>query len=468
MACLLLATMLLHAGTPESSACGAADVKQAFHFEKNDPRYYGAVYDGVTDCTEAIERCLQENDHIRFSGNGVALISSAIVIDRDNIHIELDQSFTIKLKDGVISSIIDTPARKYRWDDKRVRQSVLHNITIEGGTLCGNGTTIDKKKAENESDFYMMNIVDVDNFHFHHVTLQNGSCYGLMAGGLERFHVHDISFVDMNRVCNDGLHFCGMIYDGVIENVKGVIADDMIALNIGGDWHDKSFDPLYTQERQMRVGNAERITIRNVNCEGSQRAVRFLSGATSTFKDIVVDGVYGNGTITGGVIALTTWQEPSHYDNIVLRNIYCKHNVTTKGLVYLGNDNTGIGRGRGCYVRNLKIENVHMTIEDGKTQCLLSTFDEQINVGTLMVDGVVVDCEIPTSTALIDASSANVDNAIVSNVVINAPSSGRNTCNVYEGNAKRLIISNSILNTSGKYKVMTPDAVVKESNIIQL
>src|SRR5680860_37855 len=61
-----------------------------------DPRDYGAVYDGVTDCAPAINQCIQENDVVKFMGSGTALCYDSIIVETDT-YLKLDDSFTIRL-----------------------------------------------------------------------------------------------------------------------------------------------------------------------------------------------------------------------------------------------------------------------------------------------------------------------------------------------------------------------------------
>ena len=83
----------------------------------NDPLKYGAVYDGVTDCTDAINIALSKGGNIHFKGNGTALCSGPLLISKSNTHIHIDGGFTIKLKDNSNHQLIKTPSCDYDAND---------------------------------------------------------------------------------------------------------------------------------------------------------------------------------------------------------------------------------------------------------------------------------------------------------------------------------------------------------------
>ncbi len=81
--------------------------------EELSPCQFGAVYDGQTDCTDAIQACLNQRGTVRLRGTGTALISRSLVISSETC-LSLDPEFTIRLADNACCTMLCT-----RWADQR-------------------------------------------------------------------------------------------------------------------------------------------------------------------------------------------------------------------------------------------------------------------------------------------------------------------------------------------------------------
>ena len=357
------------------------------------PTDFGAVYDGKTDCSAAIQRCLDLGGTILFEGAGTARVDSTVHVRKSGTCLKLDSDFCVMLGDQVNAPILDTPGAAYFYDDPRVNTERLKGLTIVGGIFDGNARN--QTKGHN----YLMpvlRIVDVDDFRLEKVWLRNPRIYATILAGLDRFVIRDIRVHNDFAALNcDGLHFSGHVYNGVVENVSGNPADDMIGLNVSGDWKPNSNNP---REEQARVGGATNVVIRNLHCEaGCFRAVRLLCNDRFPIDDVTIDGVTGETHAMGGVIGLTNWSEPARFGKVVIRNVNCtnvgdqySYLKDKSGTVFwIGNDASRAEMKVDCVVDTLVISNV-MLSADSKHRMAFMTLPRGASVKSLTVDGVEV------------------------------------------------------------------------------
>lgn len=311
------------------------------------PTDFGAIYDGVTDCTNAIQKCLDIGGTIKFCGNGTAL-TGTLQINKSNTHIVLDEGFTIKLKDNTNFQLIKTPGSNYTFEDKRVYSEILNNISITGGTfdLNGNNQTRQFNWIVDNSG---VQIVDCVNFKMENVTLKDATAFAFHGANLKQFAIRNIYIDGYGRLLDsdsvgwnntDGLHFNGDCIDGIIENIKGVCADDFIGLNCAGDG-----DPNDGLAR-IRDGNCNNLIIRNIIVDqknkgaSAARAIRLMTCGDYTFDNVLIDGVYGIYYFTG-VIGITAWKVGNgHFGNIQIKNVFAKSSYNESPIILVGAEGT--------------------------------------------------------------------------------------------------------------------------------
>lgn len=196
-------------------------------------------------------------------------------------------------------------------------------ITVLGGIWDGNNEhqTCDYHQgigwpAPFEPQRYLgvlMQFNRVTDLRVANLTLKDPETFGVQVANLTRFTFEDITFdYNMLRHNMDGVHLHGNCRQGRIANLKGATNDDMVALNaddgpmfelsrgpiedivVDGLWADNG----YTAVRLLSAGSPVR-RVRLANIFGSYRynVVSFTHhnvhpGATSTFADVVIDGVF--------------------------------------------------------------------------------------------------------------------------------------------------------------------------------
>ena len=284
-----------------------------------DPKDFGAIYDGITDCTNAFQTCLDYGTLKVTDEKGIALCST-LEISQDNTNIEFSREFVIKLKDNTNDPLMITPAYKYLNNDEKVNYEKIHDINIIGGIWDGNGENQSKNagaivtKDHNEiywwSEFLLL---DIEHVNIIGVTIKNPWKMGILIGNISKFTIRDLHFnmYGRNYENMDGIHLMGDIEHGLIDHVYGVTHDDMVAINCDGDWFN---DPLEAPRR----GSAKHIEIRNITSDNGYRAVRLLCGGSNTCDDILIDGVHG---VFHNVAAIhiSCWADDAHHGRVTIQ-----------------------------------------------------------------------------------------------------------------------------------------------------
>jgi hypothetical protein len=345
----------------EHACIFSADVTLAGTWNTHfSPQWFGAVYDGVTDCTVAIQTCLNQKGEIRLRGNGTALISAPLWIYSDT-WLHLDPGFTIRLADHSCCPLLRT-----RWADQRYFSETFPtfvtdpafprflsaddkpadwklgppevNITVTGGTWDANGANNPRQDYRWGSFDYcgfLMQMVNVEGFILRDVRLFDPCTYFFEAAKLTRFCIENIH-MDMRelRANQDGIHLEGECYNGVIQNIHGRTWDDMVALN-GGD----SFYPKYPRGVTappkgqgtnilwipFLQGGIRHIIIRDIHVAEGQtgyRAVRLLSTAKYIIDEITIDGIYGRYAVNAVLIS-AHYESIAPYGTLIIRNLAC-------------------------------------------------------------------------------------------------------------------------------------------------
>lgn len=350
------------------------------------PQWFGAVYDGATDCTAAIQKCLDRRGEVRLRGNGTALISSALVIC-SGTWLNLDPGFTIRLADNACCAMLRTPWADQRYfsgsfpgfvadpafpgfrskDDSPASWKLGAaevNIKVTGGIWDANGARNPKQVHLWGSFGYwgvLMQIVNADGFTLRDTRLFDANTYFFEAAKLANFCIENIH-MDMRelRPNQDGIHLEGECYNGVIRNISGRTWDDMVALNGGDSWYPK-YPPGVTPPPRGQgtnilwipflQGGIKHILIKDIHVsEGmaGYRAVRLLSTGAHKMDEITIDGIYGLYTVNAILIS-AHYEDLAPYGTIIIRNLACEvagtpetAEYTRQGLIHLENEHVSI------------------------------------------------------------------------------------------------------------------------------
>ncbi len=391
------------------------------------PIWFGAVYDGLTDCTAAIQKCLDQRGEVRLRGTGTALISDSLVIS-GGTWLHLDPSFTVWLADNACCTMLrtiwadqryfedefpdfaaDPDFPRYAGPNDRPGDWVLgepeENIKITGGIWDSNGGK-NPRQSYRWGSFgfrgHLMQIVNVRGFVLRDTKLYDPDAYFFEAAVLCGFTIENI-MLDMRelRPNQDGIHLEGECYNGVISNIYGRTWDDMVALN-GGDSAYPKFPPgvdkpekgtgtnrLWTPFLQ---GKIKHVVIRDIHvCHGmtGYRAVRLLSTGRHQMDEITIDGIYGKYHVNAVLIS-SHYESSAPYGTIIVRNLACTvegspetEEHKRQGHIWLENQHVAVDtliingcsyeknpyNGRflenGGRIKRLFIDNVNITVAKG-------------------------------------------------------------------------------------------------------
>ncbi|OGV54769.1 MAG: hypothetical protein A2017_16060 [Lentisphaerae bacterium GWF2_44_16] len=332
--------------------------KKKMKNQVGDPLDFGALYDGITDCTLAINECIQKHDHIIFRGSGIALVSNSLVI-RSGVWLDFDPGFTIKLASGSNCVLL-----KNKWAESAyfaakngtpefmselyppvfehgdwIMGESEKNIKITGGIFDGNGVNQQRQDWRYGSMGYygvLLLFVNIDGLELSNVKMKNAVTYNAQFDMVRNFRITNINMTyDIARPNIDGLHFGGGCCYGVIDGVTGKTYDDMVALNGGDSWRPKATNGNAILSQADKVwypfaqGKIFNIEIRSIMADDGYRAVRLLSNVkvpsspedeTEGMDNIVIDGIYGSYKVNAVLIS-SHIGNLKKYGNITIRNI---------------------------------------------------------------------------------------------------------------------------------------------------
>ena len=246
----------------------------------------GATGDGEHNDAHAIQTALDSGAEIVYSPAGTYRIGETLRV-RSDTHI---------LCDGMARLFLCERKPKKRGDFLLTNADTVsgnRNITITGGIWDGN---YDGKNNDKPADLFApdawsgatLNFCGVENLTLSGLDMRSSTVYHIRMARLRRFTIRDIRFSAVRPAYNqDGLHFGGHVYNGLIENITaspGQTNDDLIALNA-----DDSMARL--ENFDICRGPIEDVTIRNVFAEDCYTAFRMLS-VTSPIRRVTIENVY--------------------------------------------------------------------------------------------------------------------------------------------------------------------------------
>lgn len=339
-----------------------------------DPQDFGAVADGKTLCTEAIQRAVEActaagGGTVRLTGG--KFLSGTIHL-RNGVTIEIGAGTTLLGSTNIADYPHNVPAIR-SYTDNYVKQSLiagegLHDIGLVGkGTIDGQGASfkmVDKKRPY-ENRPYVIRLVDCRDVLVEDITLRHSPMWMQHYLGCERVTIRGIRVWNFGNANNDGLDIDGC-KDCIISGCIFESDDDAITL--------KS-----TFERPcegIRVGDC----IARSHCN----AIKMGTESNGGFKDIAISNcvvtspsgdaqlIYGMQrgmcgvaleTVDGGIL------ERIAIDNITIRGV----NVPL--FLRLGDRarafKEGMGRPPVGSFRNVVIANIVAT-GAGKTGCSIT------------------------------------------------------------------------------------------------
>ncbi len=468
------------------------------------PCRFGAVYDGRTDCTEAIQQCLDRRGTVRLRGNGTALIRRSLII-HGGTWLCLDPGFTIRLADNACCEMLRT-----RWADQRFFEDRFpdfvadpafprhagpddrpenwtlgppeRNIRITGGIWDANGAA-NPRQGHLWGSFgyrgFLMVLVNVEGFVLRDVTLFDAQTYAFDAALLSRFTIDNVH-LDMRalRPNQDGIHLEGECYNGVISNIHGRTWDDMVALNGGDSAYPKYPTGVPVPERgtgtnilwkSFRQGGIRHVVIRDIHVgEGmtGYRAVRLLSTGRHPIDEVTIDGVYGRYAVDGILIS-SHYEAEARYGTITVRNLACTVEGEPdtaergrRGLIWLENDRVRIDSLLldGCRFRRTARSGQFLHAQGSIRRLLASNVDLTVAEDAPRLGRGMLSC-IGDSAAIEDARFCN----------LSLTAEGAARCDVaFQGHWRRLSLVNARLEADRAFDLAGhPDRQILEANTIR-
>lgn len=315
-----------------------------------EPTVFGAVYNGVTDCAQAIQKCLDIGGNIRLMGSGRVLVKSTLVIKHDNTSIIVDDGITIVRATNTNAPLIATVGGMV-WEQEESPTEHLQNINIIGGTWEFNGAG---QNIPNDGiELFQrpgMRLSEVDNLYISNLKVNNNKGFCFLIADINRYVIENIHFIG-NNMNTDGFHLSGNMYDGVIRHITGATKDDLIAINVSGDGPRTE---EYTSN-PFREGECKRLYVHDIQMTGSMDVARLLCSEDYTIDEVVFDGIFGTYTPWNGIINISDWKLPAHIGRVVVKNVFAESTTSAAYIVGVGDISN-----LGCKVDSLILENVQI------------------------------------------------------------------------------------------------------------
>ena len=406
-----------------------------------DPRDYGAVYDGITDCASAINQAIQAGEKVRLIGSGTALCSTSILL-KEGTTLELDKKFILKLANQTNKPLVVTPGSSFLWNDASAGVNYIKNVTIKGGTFDCNGSG--QTRSTNFVGFGLQ-IADVKNFIFEDSAIRNPTSFGFQGGGLHTFKINNI-FCDYTQARSnmDGIHINGDCIDGDIESIWGTTHDDMVALNaVDGD------------EYMLRRGDMLRISVKNVKNSGTgYRGIRLLSGPDVVFDEIDIEGIYGDYQFQA--VALTSYRGVvSKIGKINISKVFSENmGVSAIGVVNGGANTT---------VKYLKIDGVSFTQKAGN---LTDLFENQGTIETCFISNIDIPTEDVDQSGVNHIKGNEIKNLFVSDINIAKPTTQPAALYFSALKFNRFAINNAFIDTQNLIRLYKNGGTYLKGNVL--
>ncbi len=436
-----------------------------------DPLDFGAVYDGVTDCSAAINRCIQEHDHVCFRGTATASVCRPIIV-REGTWLDLDPNFTLRLADAANCLLVKNKyAESAYFSEKNGHPEFMselypgfdpedwvlgppeRNIRITGGTFDGNGANQARQDWRYGAMGYYgtaLCFVNVDGFEMSNVRIRNPATYNAEFHIASNFRLSNIHLdYDCRRLNIDGLHLGGDCYHGVIDGVTGKTFDDMIALNGGDSGRPKpsadgvilpQADRVWYPFAQGRIADIE---IRSIMATEGYRAVRLLSNVkvpqsppheTEGMDNILIDGIYGRYSVNAVLIS-------SHigaikpYGNITIRNV--KNTLTSEARM------ANIFAETSTVVNNLIINDYYHRTEHSQDPLTLLGSVNRLTLRDVLFE-VSKTVNLADRAAMeIGDSTTGVRHLVLDNVVVSGNGPSKYPAALCLHNVSKMHVSNS-------------------------
>ena len=347
------------------------------------------------------------------------------------------QNATLRLAGGVNSNVIRN------LDQDEGGNSNIRVIGIGGAVLDGNGSNQTRQTTAGWKNVGV-NFVNAHNYVVRGVTIKDTNCFGALQVGSTEGVWSDITFSQDRSVTNqDGIDIgpgCSNIF---INNVRGVIEDDMFSIFAKYTTSARTIHPLYVPGGAMysAAGNdTHHIYINDVHIDTTKSLFRMQAAEGSKLHHVYASNVNHTGVerchafvnlgelVSRYIEGTFPAQDGSDFHDIhidglsgaVGRMVYVSTNARDVHLSDLTSDDWGgvigtMSADEGT-VTNLSIDGVTTTsTESGKFGSVVAIAGA--SVGTRRINGLTITGLNLAAVASISNSSATVTDANISGQV---------------------------------------------------
>ena len=411
-----------------------------------DPQDFGAIYNGTTDCTSAFQSALNYGQLV-VDVEGTALCGT-LYVNQDNTLIKFTNKFTVKLKSNTNAPLFATYGTAYTNTSDLVGYDTIENVVINGGVFDGNGANQTYTAPTEQNPFSigvysLLFLLDINGLMISDITVKNPMKFGCTIGNIKRFKISNVycDYYGRNAVNMDGIHCYGGLEYGEISNVFGITRDDMVAINIDGDYN-------YVVGTMPRRGNAKHIVIKDIFPDGSYRAVRLLCGEDYTTDDILIDGVHGS-TTQKSAIHISNWNGIANHGRITIRNIDVR---CPECVIQIGEDSQSYSY--KTTVESLLVDGISINPSADDKEGIMNMYNSS-EVAYLNISNVYINGDNEPITPLVKGT---IDTVIASNI------NSQKEVTIFGATIETLLASNIILSGGSLYT--NAPATHEEVNIV--
>lgn len=246
---------------------------------------WGAVGDGITDDTAALQAALDSGAGTLYIPTGLYRVTTTLRI-RSNTQLHAEATARIFL----------SGERKHRGDfllTNANHEAGDSNIEICGGVWDGGNRLPENAKPdifdENGYSGTVLHFFNIKGLTLKQLVVANSVTYNIRMAKISHFIIEDIGFLsDVPGWNQDGLHFGGDIHHGQVRRIralsKGQTNDDLIALNA---------DDFLTrvENRDLVCGDIEDIVFEDLFAEDCHTIIRLLT-TVSAIRNITFRRIY--------------------------------------------------------------------------------------------------------------------------------------------------------------------------------